>query len=65
MSYDELLSRLSNPARSALLHEGIDSFEKISNYTKQEILKLHGVGPKSIPTIRAGLKEAGFKLKND
>lgn len=65
MSYEDFLLKLSNPARNALLYEGIDSFEKLANHSEREILKIHGVGPKSIPTIKAGLEEIGFQLRND
>ncbi|ERN53981.1 hypothetical protein A33I_09255 [Alkalihalophilus marmarensis DSM 21297] len=57
------LSKLSSPARSALLHEGIDTLTKLSTYTEKEILKLHGVGPASLPTMRASLVEAGLSFK--
>ncbi|ADC51460.1 hypothetical protein BpOF4_17085 [Alkalihalophilus pseudofirmus OF4] len=57
------LSKLSSPARSALVHEGIDTLEKLSTYTEKEILKLHGVGPASLPTMRASLVEAGLSFK--
>lgn len=41
------LSKLSSPARNALLHEGIDTLEKLSMYTEKEIIKLHGIGKAS------------------
>ncbi|MBP2241552.1 DNA-directed RNA polymerase alpha subunit [Cytobacillus eiseniae] len=57
------LSKLSSPARNALNHEGIDSLQKLSKYTEREILKLHGVGPASLPTLRASLEEKGLSFK--
>lgn len=57
------LSKLSSPARSALVHEGIDTLQKLSTYTEKEILKLHGVGPASLPAMRASLEEAGLTFK--
>ncbi|WP_238457398.1 hypothetical protein [Alkalihalophilus pseudofirmus] len=57
------LSKLSSPARSALLHEGIDTLPKLSSYTEKEILKLHGVGPASLPTMRTSLEEEGLAFK--
>ncbi|MEC2072470.1 RNA polymerase alpha subunit C-terminal domain-containing protein [Alkalihalophilus marmarensis] len=57
------LSKLSSPARSALLHEGIDTLTKLSTYTEKEILKLHGVGPASLPTMRTSLEEEGLAFK--
>lgn len=57
------LSRLSSPARNALIHEGIDTLQKLSTYTEKEILKLHGVGPASLPVMRISLEEEGLAFK--
>jgi hypothetical protein len=57
------LSRLGSPARNALLHQGIDTLEKLSTYTEKEILSLHGVGPASLPALRASLAEEGLSFK--
>lgn len=57
------LSKLSAPARNALVFEGIDTLEKLSNYTEKEILKLHGIGPASLPIMRTFLEEEGLSFK--
>ncbi|URM32572.1 RNA polymerase alpha subunit C-terminal domain-containing protein [Cytobacillus firmus] len=57
------LSKLSAPARNALVFDGIDTLEKLSNYTEKEILKLHGIGPASLPIMRTCLKEEGLSFK--
>ncbi|WP_416151782.1 RNA polymerase alpha subunit C-terminal domain-containing protein [Salipaludibacillus sp. HK11] len=57
------LSKLSSPARNALVHEGIDTLQKLSEYTEKEILKIHGIGPASLPTMRTLLKEKGLSFK--
>ncbi len=57
------LSKLSSPARNALVHEGIDTLPKLSKYTEKEILKIHGIGPASLPTLRTSLEEAGLSFK--
>lgn len=57
------LSKLSSPARSALIHEGIDTLQKLSSYTEKEILKIHGIGPASLPTMRTLLEEEGLSFK--
>ena len=54
------LSLLSGPARGALEHAGITTLTLLSQYNEREILKLHGVGPKSLPTLRQALSEAGM-----
>ncbi|WP_147803841.1 RNA polymerase alpha subunit C-terminal domain-containing protein [Alkalicoccus halolimnae] len=57
------LSLLSNPARQALEHEGITTLQKLSKCTEREILKLHGMGPRSMPTLRNELQSKGLAFK--
>lgn len=57
------LSKLSSPARNALVHEGIDTMQELSKYTEKEILKIHGIGPASLPTMRVLLEEEGLSFK--
>ncbi|MDF1506972.1 RNA polymerase alpha subunit C-terminal domain-containing protein [Robertmurraya sp. DFI.2.37] len=57
------LSKLSSPARNALIHEGIETLQELSNYSEKEILKLHGIGPASLPMLRASLEEEGLAFK--
>lgn len=59
------LSKLSSSARNALLHKGIDTLQKLSNYTEKEILKIHGIGPASLPVMRASLEEKGLSFKDN
>jgi DNA-directed RNA polymerase alpha subunit len=57
------LSQLSAPARRALENNGINTVEQLSKYTEKEILQFHGMGPASIPKLRAALEEAGLAFK--
>ena len=57
------LSKLSSPARNALVHEGIDTLQKLSRYTEKEILKIHGIGPASLQIMRISLEEEGLSFK--
>ncbi|WP_118950918.1 RNA polymerase alpha subunit C-terminal domain-containing protein [Taibaiella helva] len=57
------LAFLSAPARRALEHAGINTPEKLATYTQKEILKLHGMGPASIPALKKALQEAGLDFK--
>jgi hypothetical protein len=54
------LSLLSAPARGALEHAGISTLTALSRHSEREILKLHGVGPKSLPVLRRALHDAGM-----
>lgn len=59
------LALLSNPARNTLLHHGIDTIQKLSEFTEKEILNIHGIGKASIPTLRKSLEEHGLTFKQD
>jgi hypothetical protein len=48
---DNFLSTLSAPARRALENNGITTLEQLSNYSKKEVLKFHGIGKSSIPKL--------------
>ncbi|UVI29223.1 RNA polymerase alpha subunit C-terminal domain-containing protein [Paenibacillus spongiae] len=61
---DGFLSLLSAPARRALEHNGITSLQLLSKFSEKEILKLHGMGPASLPKLRTALKEKGLSFKN-
>jgi len=61
-----LPDNMSNPARRALEAAGITNLKKLSKLTEAEVLGLHGVGPKSIPTLTQALAASGlaFAPKN-
>ena len=54
------LALLGAPARGALEAAGISTLTKLSQYSEREILKLHGMGPKSIPVLKKALQDAGM-----
>ena len=54
------LALLGRPARAALQEAGISTLTELSNHSEREILKLHGMGPKSLPTLRQALHDAGL-----
>lgn len=54
------LDRLSAPARRALEGKGINSVAALSRFTEKEILALHGIGPSSLPLLRAALEAEGL-----
>lgn len=58
------LSLLSSPARSALIEANIETLEQLSQFTEKEILKLHGIGKASIPTLTKALSDVGLSFKN-
>lgn len=54
---------LSAPAGRALQSAGIKTLKDLSAFSEKEILKLHGVGPSSIPTLKKALQSAGLHFK--
>ncbi|MEK4229610.1 RNA polymerase alpha subunit C-terminal domain-containing protein [Solibacillus sp. FSL H8-0538] len=61
---NEFLSLLSAPARRALENNEITSLLKLSKFSEKEILKFHGMGPASLPKLRAALEEKGLSFRN-
>jgi uncharacterized protein YdhG (YjbR/CyaY superfamily) len=59
---DDFLSILPAPARSALENNGITTLKQLSGYTEKEIQSFHGLGPGSIPKLKAALKLAGLSF---
>lgn len=59
------LPKLSRPARSALSAIGIETLEALTRLSEREFLALHGVGPASLPTIRAALDAAGLNFRRE
>ena len=58
-----ILSNLGAPARRALESKGIQTALDLSKYTEASILELHGIGPGSIPKLKAALQKSGLDFK--
>lgn len=54
--------KLSAPAHRALENAGYRTIEDLSRITEQQLLALHGVGPKVLPELRAALGAAGLSF---
>jgi DNA-directed RNA polymerase alpha subunit len=57
------LSTLSAPARRALENAGITTLDQLAAYSEKDILKFHGMGPASLPTLREALKAVGLSFR--
>jgi DNA-directed RNA polymerase alpha subunit len=55
-----LPSGLSAPARRALAAAEITRLEQFTTISEAELLKLHGMGPKAIETIKKSMRENGL-----
>jgi hypothetical protein len=54
---------LGAPARRALEQAGIDTVAELSKHTEKAIIDLHGMGPASLPALRAMLGAAGLSFR--
>jgi uncharacterized protein YdhG (YjbR/CyaY superfamily) len=60
---NDFLSDLPAPARRALESEGITTLKKLSKFSEKDLLKLHGIGPGSIPKLKSALENNGLSFK--
>lgn len=58
------MSTLSAPAGRALRNAGIQTLEDLTTFTETELLALHGMGPSSIPKLKAMLAAENRSLKS-
>ncbi|KXK26253.1 MAG: hypothetical protein TR69_WS6001001248 [candidate division WS6 bacterium OLB20] len=57
------LPKTGAPATRALNEFGITSLEQLTGYSEEEILSLHGMGPKAFGILKAALEERGLAFK--
>jgi len=62
---DPFMAGFSAPAQRALSAAGIKTAKQLSKYSTAELLQLHGIGPSSIPKLKAAAAAAGLSLKDD
>lgn len=60
MESTDLPEKLSVPALRALHSAGITSLAQLATHSEKEILAFHGMGPGSLPTLRAALLAKGL-----
>ena len=58
------LPRIGAPAIRALNNAGVLSLEDLTHWTEDELLALHGVGPKGVRILREHLDDLGLVLKS-
>ncbi|WP_238639991.1 helix-hairpin-helix domain-containing protein [Chryseobacterium elymi] len=62
---DDFLSGIiAVPARRALEREKIDSLEKLSGYSEEEIMNLHGFGKNAMERLKNHMEERQVSFKN-
>lgn len=58
------LSLLSAPARRALENSDITTLQRLSEFTENDILKLHGIGKTTLPKLREALNAVNLSFAN-
>jgi DNA-directed RNA polymerase alpha subunit len=58
-----IFTLLSAPARRAMETNGINSLEQLAKHSEKEILRFHGLGKASIPTLKKLLADQGLSFK--
>jgi DNA-directed RNA polymerase alpha subunit len=59
---NDIPSSLAAPARRALADAGYTTLTQVASMTEQQLLQLHGMGPKAIRRLRAALAEHDLTL---
>ena len=59
-SMNEWPLRRENPARRALGEVGITHLRQLTKFSEQELLKLHGIGPRAIRLLGEALSTRGL-----
>ncbi|MFZ2256564.1 MAG: DNA-directed RNA polymerase subunit alpha C-terminal domain-containing protein [Clostridiaceae bacterium] len=65
MSLELRSIKISKPAFRALETAGITTLIQLCNFSEQELLALHGVGPKAIQILGELLVKEGLTFKKD
>ena len=59
-----VFASIGAPARRALMAQGIYGIKDLTKWTKNDLLKLHGVGPNAANKIEKIVTEAGYSLRS-
>ncbi|HZD56202.1 MAG TPA: SgcJ/EcaC family oxidoreductase [Anaerolineales bacterium] len=60
----DLPTGLARPAQRALAGAGLVRLEQLSRVSEDEVLELHGMGPKALDQLRRALAEKGLSFAN-
>jgi DNA-directed RNA polymerase alpha subunit len=62
MTDDDLPLSIGRPALGALRAAGIGRLSQVAQHREEELLALHGVGPKAVRLLQAELAARGLEL---
>jgi len=56
-SVDEFPKEIGNPAMNALVAANITTLKQVSKMSDNELLTIHGIGPKAVRVLRERIKK--------
>jgi hypothetical protein len=65
MGQPDELPRIGAPATRALTSVGITRLSQLTDHRAEELLKLHGMGPRAIKILRQALADQGLSFRYD
>jgi hypothetical protein len=65
MPVPDELPRIGAPATRALAGIGVTRLSQLTEHRADELLKLHGMGPRAIAILRQALADQGLSLRDD
>ncbi|MGH8881903.1 MAG: hypothetical protein ACRD0P_31900 [Stackebrandtia sp.] len=60
---DDLPAAIGNPAKRALREAGVTSLRQVASWTADQLLDLHGVGPRAVTALTRALVDRGLSLR--
>lgn len=57
--------KIGQPALRALNGAGIQRLEQLTNFSEEEIKRLHGMGPKALGQLRQALADRGLSFAEE
>lgn len=61
--YSEEFPKIGAPAFRALDSIGIRHLSELTEYTEEQLLELHGFGPKALRLLKEKLNEKGLSIR--
>lgn len=59
------LPKLGKPAERALAALGVTTLEQLADYSPEQLLAIHGIGPKAIMILEPLLAQQGLRFRPD
>ncbi len=62
---NDLPAGLSQPAQRALAGAGIQNLKQLSRFSENEVMRLHGIGPRAMDLLTRSLVEKGLTFRKE